>query len=317
MATLNTALRTEQIVDDAIDNAKLANITRGSIKVGGAADAPTDLDAKSDANILIGDGTDLASVAVSGDVTIDNAGAVSIGADKVTKLMIASDIAGDGIAQAAGGELDLDLNELTAAVVDVTADSIAIIDATDNSSKKESIDDLITGLAGDGIQNTASQIAVDVSDFAGTGLKDEGSEDLAVDLYEVGEVVVDVANDSFALMDNSDSDETKRDTIADLVTAIAGTGLTAAAGVLSVTAILDNIVETDIKFEDESANCNGITTAFTLASTPVTNSVQVFLNGLLQQVGSGKDYTLSGTTVTFVTAPATNDILLIHYIVNG
>ena len=76
----------------------------------------------------------------------------------------------------------------------------------------------------------------------------------------------------------------------------------------------DYIQEAEVKFEDESANCNGSTVAFTLGSSPVTNSVQVFLNGLLQQAGSGKDYTLAGTTVTFATAPASGDILLIHYI---
>ncbi len=76
----------------------------------------------------------------------------------------------------------------------------------------------------------------------------------------------------------------------------------------------DYLQEAEIKFEDESANCNSSTVAFTLGSSPVTNSVQVFLNGLLQQAGSGKDYTLSGTTITFTTAPVTGDILLIHYI---
>ena len=97
---------------------------------------------------------------------------------------------------------------------------------------------------------------------------------------------------------------------------MAGSGITATNGVLSADAVSDNIVEADILFEDESANCNGSSVAFTLASTPVTNSVQVFLNGLLQQVGSGKDYTLSGTTVTFATAPIADSLLLIYYIRN-
>jgi hypothetical protein len=77
------------------------------------------------------------------------------------------------------------------------------------------------------------------------------------------------------------------------------------------------VLEADIKFEDESSNCNGVTVAFTLDSTPVTNSVQVFLNGLLQQEGPGNDYELSGTTVTFGTAPETNDLLLIYYVANN
>lgn len=74
------------------------------------------------------------------------------------------------------------------------------------------------------------------------------------------------------------------------------------------------INETSIKFEDESSNCDGEATEFTLSSSPITNSVQVYLNGLMQQEGAGKDYTLADTTVTFATAPLADDILLIHYI---
>jgi len=74
------------------------------------------------------------------------------------------------------------------------------------------------------------------------------------------------------------------------------------------------VTESDYRLENESANCNGATVAFTLDTTPVSNSLQVYLNGLIQEKGAGKDYTHSGTTVTFVLAPLTNDILLIHYI---
>lgn len=77
---------------------------------------------------------------------------------------------------------------------------------------------------------------------------------------------------------------------------------------------LSAVVESDIRLENESANCNGATTAFTLDATPVVNSLQVFLNGLIQEKGSGKDYTHTGTTVTFGIAPLAGDILLIHYI---
>lgn len=77
------------IAADAVTNTKLANITRGYVKVGGAADAPTDLNAKTDGYILVGDGTDVKSVAVSGDVTLANTGAVAIGAAKVTTAMLA------------------------------------------------------------------------------------------------------------------------------------------------------------------------------------------------------------------------------------
>lgn len=64
--------------------------------------------------------------------------------------------------------------------------------------------------------------------------------------------------------------------------------------------------------ENHSASCNGTNTVFILAHNPVEKSVQVFLNGLLQEIGV--DYTLVGTTITFALAPNAGDILIIHYI---
>lgn len=84
----NDAVSTAKVADDAITNAKLANITRGSIKVGGASDAPTDLDAKTSGQILVGDGTDVVSVAVSGDATLSSAGSLTILNDKITTAKI-------------------------------------------------------------------------------------------------------------------------------------------------------------------------------------------------------------------------------------
>jgi hypothetical protein len=98
---------------DKVANTMLANIAQGSIKVGGALDAPTDLDAKGDGKILIGDATDLNSVSMTGDVTIDNLGETTIGAGKVDKGMVAADVAGDGLVQAVGKELDVNVDDST------------------------------------------------------------------------------------------------------------------------------------------------------------------------------------------------------------
>jgi hypothetical protein len=77
------------LANDAVTNAKLANISRGYIKVGGASDAPTDLNAKTSGYILIGDGTDLKSVAVSGNIAIAKTGAVTIANNAVENAMLA------------------------------------------------------------------------------------------------------------------------------------------------------------------------------------------------------------------------------------
>jgi len=76
-------------------------------------------------------------------------------------IRIAAAAAGDGLSGGAGSALALDLNELTAADVDVSADSIAIIDANDsNASKKESIADFVDGINGTGIDAGSGQLSV-------------------------------------------------------------------------------------------------------------------------------------------------------------
>lgn len=61
---------------------------------------------------------------------------------------------------------------------------------------------------------------------------------------------------------------------------------------------------------------NGSITDFTHDNLALENSVQVFLNGLLQQPGVGKDYvyTVATKTASFVIAPATGDIVLFCYV---
>ena len=82
------AIEAENIKNGEVTLPKLADITRGSIVVGGASNAPALLDAKTSAQVLIGDGTDVKSVAVSGDVTISALGAVAIGARKILAAMV-------------------------------------------------------------------------------------------------------------------------------------------------------------------------------------------------------------------------------------
>lgn len=59
---------------------------------------------------------------------------------------------------------------------------------------------------------------------------------------------------------------------------------------------------------------NGSNTTFTLAFTPVAGKEQVFLNGILQEPGAGNDYTISGATITYLTAPVTGDKIRVSYL---
>lgn len=63
--------------------------------------------------------------------------------------------------------------------------------------------------------------------------------------------------------------------------------------------------------ETPSGTVNSSNTSFTLANTPITGTVKVYKNGLRQTLTT--DYTISGTTITFVTAPSTGAVLKVDY----
>lgn len=70
-----------------------------------------------------------------------------------------------------------------------------------------------------------------------------------------------------------------------------------------------------VEFQEiPSGTVNSSNVTFTLSSTPVSNaSVKLFLDGRMQTQGSGKDYTISGTTITMATAPETAQELYVIY----
>lgn len=65
--------------------------------------------------------------------------------------------------------------------------------------------------------------------------------------------------------------------------------------------------------ETPSGTVNGSNTAFALANTPTAGTEEVFLNGILQEPGAGNDYTISGGTITYLTAPLTGDKIRVNY----
>lgn len=65
--------------------------------------------------------------------------------------------------------------------------------------------------------------------------------------------------------------------------------------------------------EVPSGSINGSNTTFTLANTPTAGTEDVYLNGVLQASGSGNDYTISGATITYLSAPLTGERLTVDY----
>jgi hypothetical protein len=74
-----------------------------------------------------------------------------------------------------------------------------------------------------------------------------------------------------------------------------------------------------VSFELANETPDGLITEFTHDELAIEASVKVFLNGLLQQPGSGKDYTYSVSTkkAIFVVAPETEDIITFSYYKNN
>ena len=85
---------------------------------------------------------------------------------------------------------------------------------------------------------------------AGNGLSGGGTSgavSLALDLNELSAATINVANDSIVLIDADDSNSSKKESVADFVNSIAGTGLNATSGVLATNSIAhfdtDNLSE--------------------------------------------------------------------------
>lgn len=91
----------------AIVFTKLEDLDRGKILIGNSSNEATETTASGDKKILIGDGTDLASVTVSGDITISNAGVVAIASDVIINADVKSDaaIVGSKLNLAAAGAI--------------------------------------------------------------------------------------------------------------------------------------------------------------------------------------------------------------------
>ena len=82
-------ITTAKIQDEAVTNAKLANMAANTVKVRDAnsSGVPSDV-ALATTEILIGDGTGFTAASLSSDVTMTNAGAVTIANDAVTTAKI-------------------------------------------------------------------------------------------------------------------------------------------------------------------------------------------------------------------------------------
>lgn len=54
-----------------------------------------------------------------------------------------------------------------------------------------------------------------------------------------------------------------------------------------------------------------VDSSYTIEHAPIVGSIQIFLNGLRQRAGA--DYTLSGTTISFIILPSVGDTITVDY----
>ena len=127
----------------------------GSI-AGAGLSAAGGADSISSLNVLVDDST----IEINSDL-------LRLKDDGVTGAKLAPAVAGDGLKQDGSGNLEIDLNELPAATVAVASDSIAIIDSDDNTTKKESVADLVGAMAGDGLVAASGQLSTKMTVTSG------------------------------------------------------------------------------------------------------------------------------------------------------
>lgn len=113
-------------------------------------------------------------------------------------------------------------------------------------------------------------------------------------------------------------DKTKTFTFPSVSTALQGVSDTATLSNKTISGLSNTLTQVPIAInqqqETPSGAINSINVTYSLAFSPVTSgSVVIFLDGLLQSQGSGLDYTMSSSTITFTTAPVSGQTLMAIY----
>jgi hypothetical protein len=221
------SIDTAHIADDQVTLAKMAGLARGKIIYGDASGNPAALAAGANGKLLVADANgDLSWTTVSGDIGL-SAGAMTIQTGSVEHAMLGADaVDGDNIA-------DDSIN--SEHYVDGSIDTAHIADDQVTLAK-------MAGLARGGLiignasgNPTALSVGSDNHVLTVDSNGDIGWEAAAggaVDLNGLSAAAVDVANDSIGIIDANDSNNSKKESIADLATAMAGAGIAANAGVL-------------------------------------------------------------------------------------
>ena len=291
------------------------SLTDGGVLLGSGTGAVTATSVLTNGQLLIGDGTGdptVATLTEGSNVTITNgAGSITIASTDTNTTYTA----GDGLdLSGTEFSTDLKSNgglviESTELAVDLGASSITgTLDETDGgtgltsyttgdviyASGSNTLAKLAIGSAGQvlkvssggivewGAATTGDITGVTITTAANSGLaggdtasSGDFSATLTTDLNNLTAATVNVANDSIAIVDADDSNATKKESIADFVGAIDGTGLSASSGVLNVSGITTSEIAsgTLVDSSDTIAGNNNDTTI------PTSKAVKSYVDG--------------------------------------
>ena len=143
--------------------------------------------------------------------------------------------------------------------IDITSNVISVDLATNSGLEFATGKLQVKLLASGGLKNVAGELAVEPADFAGQGLKDDGSDNLALNFDALTSESAVAADDEFAFADASDSANHKKVTWAQMLTKQAGAGLSLNVDVLDVNTG-DGI---EISSDAVALNLDGITATAT------------------------------------------------------
>jgi hypothetical protein len=183
---------------------------------------------------------------VSGDATVAAGGALTIANNAVEPAMINASVAGDGLTGGGGSALAVQVSGAVVLASDKVgiansfagaglgpvggANSISALNVLVDDSTIEIDSDLVR-LKDDGV--TGAKLAPAV---AGVGLKQDGSGNLELDLNELatlGSSDLELDEDFFTIV-QADGTLSQKTLMSSYATQVAGTGLTAASGILNV-----------------------------------------------------------------------------------
>jgi hypothetical protein len=123
--------------------------------------ALTKLDTIGDGKVIVGNSGGVATaVALSGDATISNAGALAIGASKIVPAMVATTVAGNGIAGGAGAALSVDINTGEPLSANISSSGKLGIVLNANGGLEKASSQLQIKLDGTKLQTTASGLTI-------------------------------------------------------------------------------------------------------------------------------------------------------------